>query len=483
MSLVLSLTSALLATMLQQWARRYIETPQGQSLTSQRARVRSFLFLGTLEYNMSLAVETAPTLLHFSLFLFFAGLILFFFTIHQTVAIAVSGSVGVFAVMYVTLTILPYFGDKCPYRTPMSKLCWYPWHIFLALTTVCCQGFMKRSYWARLKDGFEKSIIRGALDAPVGLDRATLIRLFGELALVGKNELLKFVASIPKGEIVRIMTPPFDSEEIVLKDNLTFIRDCARDATAEGLDENERKSCHLVWLKAFHHITMEFLNPNINVQYSEKLLKDVRTTFADINDIEPMWTHSDAAIRVTSLSSCMLLAKCLLQTLRMINTTDLLWLTKVTKASENELKDALSNRDKLGHTLASSFVRGIFPHRVDDAAHRADSPLTAYMYPIANTLKTLMDADNPDMFGEKLSGLIRQMDHGDIRDNRNSRDIHDTFAAKELRSMFPESMIRENSRLPATAHASASASASQAGSASSPAPAPPWHQHQHQHQH
>jgi hypothetical protein len=95
------------------------------------------------------------------------------------------------------------------------------------------------------------------------------------------------------------------------------------------------------------------------------------------------------------------------------------------------------------------------------------------MYPIANTLKTLMDADNPDMFGEKLSGLIRQMDHGDIRDNRNSRDIHDTFAAKELRSMFPESMIRENSRLPATAHASASASASQAGSASSPAPAPP----------
>jgi hypothetical protein len=316
----------------------------------------------------------------------------------------------------------------------------------------------KRSYWARLKDGFEKSIIRGALDAPVGVDRAALIRLFGELTLVSKNELVKFVASIPKDEIVRIMTPPTDSGEIVLKDNLTFIRDCVIDTTAEGLDENKRKSCLLVWLNAFHHIVMVFINGNV----PEKLLKDVRTTFADINHMRSMWAHSDAAIRVTSLSSCALLAKCLLQNQGRINPTDLRWLMAVTGTSGNELDDARSNPDELDHILASSFVRGIFTHHVDGVAHRAGNPLTAWTYPIAKTLKTLMNADNPGIFNEKLSELIRQMEHG---------DTHESFAAKELRGMFPESIL-ENSRFPATALASAPASAFASGSASSPAPVP-----------
>jgi hypothetical protein len=261
----------------------------------------------------------------------------------------------------------------------MSNLCWYLWHIFLALTTVYCQGVVKRSYWARLKDGLEVSIIRRALDAPVGVDRTALMHTFGELALVGKNELVKFVASIPKDEIVRIMTPPIDSGEIFLKDHLTFIRDCVIDTAADGLDENVRKSCLLVLLNAFHHIAMAFINIDGNVP--EKLLKDVRTTFADINHMRAMWAHSDAAIRVTSLSSCALLAKCLLQNLQRINPVDLRWLMAVTGASGIELDDARSN------------------------------PLTARTYLIAKTLKMLMNADNPAMFNAKLSDLIRQMVH------------------------------------------------------------------------
>ena len=82
-SLVLSITSALLATLLQQWARRYTQMPQIPSLVSQRARVCSYLFLGTLKYKMNFAVETVPTLLHISVFLFFIGLVIFFFTINK----------------------------------------------------------------------------------------------------------------------------------------------------------------------------------------------------------------------------------------------------------------------------------------------------------------------------------------------------------------------------------------------------------------
>src|SRR5579863_3026916 len=96
MSLLLSLTAALLATLLQQWARRYVQMPQIPSEPKHRASLRSFLFFGTREYKMRLAVETAPTLLHLSVFLFFAGLVILFFTINTAVAIIVSISVGIF---------------------------------------------------------------------------------------------------------------------------------------------------------------------------------------------------------------------------------------------------------------------------------------------------------------------------------------------------------------------------------------------------
>jgi hypothetical protein len=111
-SLVLSLTSALITTLLQQWARRYVETPKVPSKPNDRgARVRSFLSLGTELYKMRFLVELAPTLLHFSVYLFFGGPVIAFHTIHKKVAIAVDGGVGLFALAYTVLTILPFLGN------------------------------------------------------------------------------------------------------------------------------------------------------------------------------------------------------------------------------------------------------------------------------------------------------------------------------------------------------------------------------------
>ncbi|KAI0275575.1 hypothetical protein BGY98DRAFT_991774 [Russula aff. rugulosa BPL654] len=52
-SLVLSVTSALIATLVQQWAREYLK---------HCARVRSLLFPGAKLYQISLLVEILPTL-------------------------------------------------------------------------------------------------------------------------------------------------------------------------------------------------------------------------------------------------------------------------------------------------------------------------------------------------------------------------------------------------------------------------------------
>ncbi|KAN0118912.1 hypothetical protein V8E52_004684 [Russula decolorans] len=132
-SLVLSLTSALIATLLQQWARRYAETPKVPSEPNDRARVRFFLFLGTERYKMPFLVELAPTLLHLSVYLFFGGLVIAFHTIHKKVAIAVDVAVGLFALAYAVLTILPFLDIRCPYRTPMTYILWYSLHTFLSL--------------------------------------------------------------------------------------------------------------------------------------------------------------------------------------------------------------------------------------------------------------------------------------------------------------------------------------------------------------
>jgi hypothetical protein len=142
LSLVLSLASALSATLTQQWARRYIQLPEMPSLQKDQARVRSYLFLGTQKYYMLHAVEMTPTLLHCPVFIFFVGLVLFFFSINNTVAIAVSISVGLFALVYFALTILPCIAHDHPYRTPMSNIWWYLWHSFISFTLWCSPHFI-----------------------------------------------------------------------------------------------------------------------------------------------------------------------------------------------------------------------------------------------------------------------------------------------------------------------------------------------------
>ena len=71
LSLVTSITCALLATLLQQWARGYLKATQPRYSLHKRARHRSFFFEGVEKCFLPSAVEALPTLLHLSVFLFF----------------------------------------------------------------------------------------------------------------------------------------------------------------------------------------------------------------------------------------------------------------------------------------------------------------------------------------------------------------------------------------------------------------------------
>ncbi|KAH9159998.1 hypothetical protein EDB89DRAFT_1801517, partial [Lactarius sanguifluus] len=116
LSLVLSMNCALSATLMQQWARRYQELAQ----RPRRGRMRAYIFDGISRFGMARAIATMPTLLHTSVFLFFAGLVEFLFPIYTPVAYTTLGCIVVFALAYGVLTILPNIYLNCPYATPLS---------------------------------------------------------------------------------------------------------------------------------------------------------------------------------------------------------------------------------------------------------------------------------------------------------------------------------------------------------------------------
>jgi hypothetical protein len=123
-SLVLSLTCALSATLMQQWARRYQELAQSHGAPHRRGRIRAYIFYGIRKFGMARAVATMPMLLHISVILFFVGLVEFLFPIDTTVSYSTLGLVVAFALAYGILTVSPNLYLNCPYATPLSGVTW-----------------------------------------------------------------------------------------------------------------------------------------------------------------------------------------------------------------------------------------------------------------------------------------------------------------------------------------------------------------------
>ena len=123
LSLVISLTCALMATLLQQWARRYMEVAYPRYSPRKRARIRAFYSEGVEDLHVPWTVEALPALLHISLFLFFAGLAVFLFNVHITIFSVVTAWIGICVFSYGYITFLPIRRKNSPYTGPLSALC------------------------------------------------------------------------------------------------------------------------------------------------------------------------------------------------------------------------------------------------------------------------------------------------------------------------------------------------------------------------
>ncbi|KAI0249089.1 hypothetical protein BJV78DRAFT_1097569, partial [Lactifluus subvellereus] len=121
LSLAISLTCAMLATLLQQWLRRYLAISQPPPYSPHdRARRRTFFARGVKKWRLTWWLEALPTLLHLSFFVFFTGLLILSSNSNHPVFMAIVWWIGLSGAVYLSITIMPLFWTDIPYFTPLS---------------------------------------------------------------------------------------------------------------------------------------------------------------------------------------------------------------------------------------------------------------------------------------------------------------------------------------------------------------------------
>ncbi|KAI0274158.1 hypothetical protein BGY98DRAFT_921025, partial [Russula aff. rugulosa BPL654] len=125
MSLVFSLSAALAATLVQQWAREYVQFFQRYNHPLKRARIRQFLHEGANRWHMDLVVHLVPALIHISLFLFFLGLADSLFSINVATATTTTILIVTCALCYLFSIIAPIWDAQSPFQSPLSSMFWH----------------------------------------------------------------------------------------------------------------------------------------------------------------------------------------------------------------------------------------------------------------------------------------------------------------------------------------------------------------------
>ncbi len=130
-SLVISLSCLVFATLLRQWAQRYLHItrqPRGQR---KRARIREFTAQGVEKLQFQRISTLLPGLFHLSVFSFICGL--YHYTSNNTIDLVFLSTAGIFLGIYVIASIISSSPIGIICHTPLSSLVWYCWPRFFFL--------------------------------------------------------------------------------------------------------------------------------------------------------------------------------------------------------------------------------------------------------------------------------------------------------------------------------------------------------------
>lgn len=172
-------------------SRNYLQAIERRPAPYVQARIRSYLYEGIVKFKMTAVVEGIPTLLHASVFFFFAGLVDFLYSINRQIAWVTLSVVAACGTLYLLITILPVLHRQSPFQTPLSKLFWI-FCRFLGLLR-----YRSGNKWKRLKGSMwqgrevaARAVCPGLIDREVDALSWTLKNLTED------KELIPFVEGI-----------------------------------------------------------------------------------------------------------------------------------------------------------------------------------------------------------------------------------------------------------------------------------------------
>ena len=283
LSLVISITCALLATLLQQWARRYLKVTQPRYSPHKRARIRAFFAEGVDKFLLPWAVEALPTMLHLSLFLFFAGLAVFLWNVNLTIFKLVLSWVGLCTALYGCITLLPILRPDTPYHTPLSLPAWHIATGIQLVTFRALQWFspilrirstayrdLEKRYRRLLMQGMQKTADEIALTSPPDIDTRAFIWTFDSLD--EDHELERFFSGLPgfrHSKVVKDPLPDLTSEQ---QGNLlyTLIGLCDRTSSSDLLPEEVQSRRTVICTKAIDLVD----NPQALMQVLDRIISE-----------------------------------------------------------------------------------------------------------------------------------------------------------------------------------------------------------------
>ncbi|PVF91642.1 hypothetical protein CPB86DRAFT_297996 [Serendipita vermifera] len=115
-SLILSLLSALGASLAKGWVMQYASRAPGVSASDACSRHRRFI--GITRWHLQMIVQSLPILVHVAFFLFSAGLIILLQDDNAGIANLILSLVVMMAAIYIGSSLLPLIWSDCPFRTP-----------------------------------------------------------------------------------------------------------------------------------------------------------------------------------------------------------------------------------------------------------------------------------------------------------------------------------------------------------------------------
>ena len=125
MSLIFSISAALLATLVQHWVQEYMQVFQRYSNPLKSARLRQYLYEGVERWYMPTVARSVPGLVHISLFLFFLGLGELLLATYTLVGITTIIPIAICSLLYILSMFAPIIHPQSPFRNPFSGLIWY----------------------------------------------------------------------------------------------------------------------------------------------------------------------------------------------------------------------------------------------------------------------------------------------------------------------------------------------------------------------